>query len=67
MADTQLYTKLSGLSDQMKLEVENFIDYLRYKSKIKKAARKRISGKAKGRIIINDNFDDPIPGFEEYQ
>ena len=28
---------------------------------------KRPLGLAKSKIIIKDNFDEPIPGFEEYQ
>ena len=67
MTDIQLYTKLSGLPSNLKSEVSDFIDYLKYKSKRKdKTNSKRISGKAKGLIKMKDNFDDPIEGFNEY-
>jgi hypothetical protein len=67
MTDIQLYTKLSGLPSNLKSEVSDFIDYLKYKSKRKdKTSSKRISGKAKGLIKMKDNFDDPIEGFNEY-
>lgn len=67
MTDIQLYTKLSGLPSNLKSEVSDFIDYLKYKSKRKeKTSLKRISGKAKGLIKMKDNFDDPIEGFNEY-
>ena len=67
MTDIQLYTKLSGLPSNLKLEVADFIDFLRYKS-VKKAVvnKKRISGKAKGLINMKENFDDPIDSFNEY-
>lgn len=67
MTDIQLYTKLSGLPSNLKSEVSDFIDYLKYKSKRKeKNSSTRISGKAKGLIKMKDNFDDPIEGFNEY-
>lgn len=66
MTDIQLYTKLSGLPSNLKSEVADFIDFLKYKSKRNdKKTMKRISGKAKGLIEIKDNFDDPIEGFNE--
>ncbi len=67
MTDIQLYTKLSGLPANLKLEVADFIDFLKFKSK-KEAHKnkKRIPGKAKGLITMKDNFDDPIKGFNEY-
>ena len=66
-SDIYLYTKLSGLPLNLKLEVENFIDFLKFKSsKPKEKSGQRQSGKAKGLIVINENFDDPIDGFNEY-
>lgn len=67
MTDIQLYTKLSGLPSNLKSEVADFIDFLKFKSKKNdKKNIKRISGKAKGLIKMKDNFDDPIEGFNEY-
>ena len=67
MTDIQLYTKLAGLPLNLKNEVEDFIDFLKYKS-LKKSFKlnKRIAGQAKGLIAMKDNFDDPIDGFKEY-
>ena len=49
------------------MEVSDFIDFLKFKSKIKgKPHTKRIAGKAKGFIEMKDNFDDPIDGFNPY-
>jgi hypothetical protein len=63
MTDIQLYTKLSELPSNLKSEVADFIDFLKYKSKKQdKSNPKRISGKAKGLINMKDNFDAPIEG-----
>jgi hypothetical protein len=47
MVDIQLYTKLSGLPSNLKSEVSDFIDFLKYKSKNEIKNTKRLSGKAK--------------------
>jgi len=67
MTDIQLYTKLSGLPSNLKSEVADFIDFLKYKSKKQDNRNtKRLSGKAKGLIKMKDNFDEPIEGFNDY-
>ena len=67
MTDIQLYTKLSGLPSNLKMEVAHFIDFLKFKSQfIENQNTKRLAGKAKGLINIKDDFDDPIEGFNEY-
>ncbi|MBI4945035.1 MAG: DUF2281 domain-containing protein [Bacteroidetes bacterium] len=67
MTDVQLYTKLSGLPLNLKIEVSDFIDFLKYKIiKESKKLKKRIAGQAKGLISMKDNFDAPIEGFKEY-
>lgn len=67
MTDVQLFTKLSGLPSNLKSEVADFIDFLKYKSKKNDNKNtKRLSGKAKGLIKMKENFDDPIEGFNDY-
>ena len=67
MTEFQFYTKLSKLSDEKKLEVSDFIDFLIQKSEKNIEIPKRSGwGIAKGLITIKDDFDDPIPGFEPY-
>ena len=67
MTDIQLYTKLSGLPSNLKTEVADFIDFLKFKSQnIENQNTKRLAGKAKGLVNMKDNFDDPIEGFNEY-
>jgi hypothetical protein len=67
MNNFQLYTKLSGLPINLQYEVADFIDFLKFKSRKKDQNQtKRIPGKAKGLLELNENFDDPIDGFNEY-
>lgn len=67
MTDNQLFTKLSGLPSNLKSEVADFIDSLKYKSKKQDNKNtKMLSGKAKGLIKMKDNFDEPIEGFNDY-
>ena len=61
MTDIQLYTKLSGLPSNLKMEVAHFIDFLKLKSQNKeKQNSKRVAGLAKGLIDLKENFDKPI-------
>ena len=66
MNDVQLFSEFSSLPEHLKVEVGHFIAFL--KTKIKPAVSDtRTLGLAKGKIVIRDNFDDPVPGFELYQ
>ncbi len=66
MTDAQLFKELVSLPETMKQEAADFIARLKKKIPAKEAT-KRPLGLAKGKIVIKDNFDDPIPGFEPYQ
>ncbi len=67
MTDVQLYTKLSGLPLNLKNEVADFIDFIKFKStKESMKIKKRVAGQAKGLISMKGYFDDPIEGFNEY-
>lgn len=66
MTDAQLYKELSSLPDSLKKEVADFIAFLKQKAQPKERTIRTL-GLAKGKIVIKDNFDDPIPGIEEYQ
>ena len=67
MTDLKLYTKLSKLPVQQKAQVANFIDNLEKKTTSASTGKaKRIAGKAKGLIVMKDNFDDDIEGFNAY-
>lgn len=67
MTDLELYIKLSSLPQDLKSDVSDFIDYVKFKSSKKSLKRNKIvAGKAKGLISMKSNFDDPIEGFKEY-
>ena len=66
MTDTQLYQELSSLPESLKQEVADFIAFLKQRTFIKDK-KTRPLGLAKGKIIIKNNFDDPIPGIDDYQ
>jgi hypothetical protein len=67
MSEIHLYTKISSLPDNLKKEVEDFVDFI-----VSKGARKNLQNKkrklglAKGLIKLKDNFDDPIEAFNAY-
>ncbi len=60
MTDNQLHNKLSDLPANLKSEVAEFIDFLKYRSKRESRSAKRLAGKAKGLIAMKNNFDEPI-------
>ncbi len=67
MINVELYIKLSELPLHLKIEVSDFIDFIKNKSlKDSSKAKKRIAGQAKGMISMKDNFDDPINEFNDY-
>lgn len=61
-----LYKKLASLPDELKSEVENFIDFLKSKSQSEEAKHFPKFGSGKGLFIIKGDFDDPLEDFNEY-
>ena len=59
MEHTQLYTKINSLPDDIKSEINDFIDFLMTKKKPK-------FGCAKGQIYISPDIDKPLDNFKEY-
>jgi len=68
MTDIQLYTKISSLPNHLKLEVNDFVDFLKSKKKnsISNPKKKRVFGYAKDSIIIKPSFDEPLDDFKDY-
>ncbi len=67
MNDIDIYIKLATLPDELKNEVNNFVDLLKSKAQGKteiKASRK--AGLAKGLIQMKEDFDEPLDDFKEY-
>ena len=68
MTDIQLFTKLTSLPEHLKREVEDFIDFLKIKSRIPiPKKQQRVLGLAKGMIIMTDDFDAPLDDFKDYK
>lgn len=67
MTDIDIYIKLTTLPDEMKKEVDDFVDFLKSKSISKgKVKKKRKSGLAKGLIHMQEGFDEPLEDFKDY-
>jgi hypothetical protein len=68
MTDLKLYTKISSLPNNLKLEVIDFVDFLSSKKKNVENSmkKKRVFGYAKDSIFIKSEFDEPLEDFKEY-
>lgn len=67
MIDIDIYIKLATLPDDMKKEVDDFVDFLKTKTQVKeKAKTQRKAGLAKGLIQMREDFDEPLDDFKEY-
>jgi hypothetical protein len=66
MEYTQLYAKISVLPNELKSEVNDFVDFLINKNRksVKKKGPKY--GCAKGTIYMSSDFDEPLEDFKEY-
>lgn len=69
MTDLQLYSKISSLPDHLKLEVIDFVDFLKSKKRNSKSIseKKRVFGYAKDSIMIKPSFDEPLDDFKDYR
>lgn len=67
MTDMDIYIKLVTLPDEMKKEVDDFVDFLKSKSAVRVLSSKtRKAGLAKGLIEMKEGFDEPLSDFKEY-
>jgi len=60
-----LYTKISILPEELKMEVDDFIDFLLKKRKKKVSRKQPQYGCAKGQIEISPDFDAPLDDFKK--
>jgi hypothetical protein len=65
MSDIETYKKLALLPDELKKEVDDFVDFLLTKKSGK--TKKRKLGLAKGLIKMGKDFDEPLEDFKEYR
>ena len=66
MGQIQLYSKINSLPNDVKSEVNDFIDFLMTKKKRETKKKKPQFGCAKGQIYISPDFDEPLDDFKEY-
>ena len=66
MDNNYLYRIIISLPDELKSEVNDFIDFLLTKRIKEKPAQKSMFGIAKGKIRISSDFDEPLDDFKDY-
>ena len=66
MNDTFLQNKITALPDALKIEVEDFIDFLLAKKGIDSDVGKPIFGSGKGIFEMQSDFDEPLEDFKDY-
>jgi hypothetical protein len=67
MTNTALKLEINSLPKEMREEVEDFVQFLKTKSKSKPKLKAREFGFAKGKIKLSEDFDGPLEDFKEYR
>lgn len=65
MNDILIQNKIASLPEELKSEVEDFIDFLLTKRDRLKEA-KPVFGSGKGMFIMKPDFDKPLEDFKDY-
>lgn len=69
MTDIQLYKEIESLPDDLKKQALDFVTFLKQKAKSssnKKQPKERKAGSLKGKIMMSDDFDEPLEDFKDY-
>jgi hypothetical protein len=67
MSDVELLKKVSALPENLKDEVDNYIDFLLQKHAETDIPKKPLRfGMMKGTFVMSDDFDEPLDDFKEY-
>jgi hypothetical protein len=66
MNTSKLYSQIEGLPEDLKKEVEDFVQFLYTKNQIGKISIEDLEGKWEGLIKMNKDFDEPLEDFKEY-
>jgi hypothetical protein len=66
MTTISLYTKISSLPENLRIEANDFIDFLVSKKKSSRSKKIRKAGFLKGKIEISHDFNEPLDDFKEY-
>ena len=65
MDTLQLHSKIDSLPENLKSEVDKFIDELLSKEDKPKKGKAKF-GSAKGMFTMSDDFDEPLEDFKDY-
>ena len=66
MTDSTLKLEINSLPIELRKEVEDFVAFLKNKTKKKVTLKSREFGFAKGKIILSSDFDEPLEDFKKY-
>jgi hypothetical protein len=66
MTSISLYTKISSLPENLKVEANDFIDFLISKKKKSGIKKTRKAGFLKGKIEMSSDFNEQLDDFKEY-
>lgn len=66
MSDTQLFTKIRELPEDLKSQVADFVEFLALKSRPANIKVERKFGYAKDFFEMSEDFDEPLDDFKDY-
>ncbi len=66
MEQVQLNAKIGYLPAELKMQVNDFVDFLLSKRKKEEKKRQPKFGCAKGQIYMSPDFDEPLDDFKDY-
>ena len=69
MVEQIILKELSLLPESLKIEVLDFIEFLKTKRKRVEVAatkKRRVFGYAKGTFVMSPDFDEPLEDFKDY-
>jgi hypothetical protein len=66
MTINALNTAINNLPEELQKEVAEFVEKIKLKADNSNQLMQRQFGYAKGKVIINKDFDEPLVEFENY-
>lgn len=66
MDNISLYNKINSLPDNLKKEVQDFVEFLQTKAEKDLEKKSRTFGSLKGKIKMTEDFDAPLEDFKDY-
>jgi len=66
MTDFELIKQINSLPEELKKEVNDFVEFLNQKAKPPKKIKQRKFGYAKGFFKMSPDFNAPLEDFKEY-